>query len=183
MSSRAGRAACTVLGITLLGAALTGCGAADIDTSTRDGSGNITEAGEVGVLKLRVGDCLPATALGDAPEPTESDSPERSEVESLSAVPCTDPHVAEVVLVDDDFFADESKLPSDEALAASGEQLCTPAIEDYTGEDYDTSSYGTYSLTPTLDSWALGDRGAVCVAVSFDEEFVGYQELTRSIKA
>ena len=59
----------------------------------------------------------------------------------MAAVPCDQPHVGEVVSVDDNFFASDSEMPSDEDLAQRSDEACVSAIEAYTGEQYGTSPY------------------------------------------
>jgi hypothetical protein len=185
MSSRRGRAGGAVslaVGAIVLGAVLFGHNAAESDTSTRNASGTITEAGDVGVMKLHVGDCLPASALGDEPDP-DSEAKEGQTFQSMAAVPCDEPHVAEVALVDDTFFEDgEKKMPSSDEMQKRLEQPCISAVEDYTGESFEESSYDLFTLIPTLDSWALKDRGAVCVAVNLDENLEGYEETEKSFR-
>ena len=165
-----------VVGVSVL--VLTGCANGLVDETARDGSGEITESGDLGVFKLEVGDCLNDPTMLSYSE----DAPD--EVTQFDAVPCSEVHTGEVVIVYDDFFANESELPSIEVLESRSYEACAVAVEDYTGEPFQDSNYDAYPLFPTRDSWdALDDRGIVCVGVVLSEKTWYPIESTGSIKA
>ena len=137
-----------------------GCSSAGEQDATRDETGEVSENEDIGVLKLRQGDCLIMPSDGIAGE----------EVETLEAIPCTEPHDGEVlsiVTVDGD---DEAPYPGDEAISAEAQSGCLASFESITGTDFaiDTEWDMTF-LSPTSDSWTLGDdREIVCIVLPLD---------------
>jgi hypothetical protein len=162
-----------LLALILLGA----CSKVEGDTTARDESGVITEGGEVGVLALKVGDCL------NDPTVLDLSATEPSEVEAVAAVPCEETHTGEVVLVDDEFFAAESEYPGDEVIQSRSYEACVKALEEYTGKSYADSPIDTFPYTPTEDGWANDDRGIICVGVVLSETTMYPIESTGSMKA
>lgn len=130
------------------------CGGAD-----RGESGEIVEAGSLSVFSFHVGDCWNGFEVG--------------ELESVDAVPCDQPHQAEVFgLVDSPGGADEP-FPGEEAIARFAEDRCLEAFEPYVGLSYELSEIYFSSLDPTKDSWERqGDREVIC--------FLGYQDDRRT---
>lgn len=124
--------------------ALSACGAGD---GQRDeASGEITEAADVNVFSLEVGDCL---NVADVTE---------TQVESLPTVPCSEPHDGEVYA--------ETRLKGDEYPAdidTQAEQFCYDSFEPFVGMAYETSTIGAGPLTPSEVSWADGDREVQCI--------------------
>ena len=190
------RPALAAAGAVLLATFLAGCSAGDTDTTDRNSAGEVVSGGDVGVSKLQVGDCVTKAALGESAEASPSASPEVSEVESLPAVPCTEPHGGEVVLVDAQQFADATEMPDQKAMFDQAEAACIPAIKAYTGFDFDAYleaaaagnapdvdvRYAPFTLIPTQDSWAAGDRSMVCIAATMDAGFETIEETTGSAK-
>jgi hypothetical protein len=165
-----------LVGVSVL--VLAGCGNGMVDETARDSTGEITEGGELGVFRLEVGDCLNDPTMLSYSE----DAPD--EVAQFDAVPCSDVHTGEVVLVDDDFFAEESELPSSEVLESRSYEACAVAVEEYTGEPFEDSYFDAYPVFPTKDSWeAMDDRGIVCVGVVLSEKTWYPIESTGSMKA
>jgi hypothetical protein len=150
------------------------------DESTRNGAGEVVEAGDVGVFALQVGDCLDASSFLE----TVSDG-DPAEVQGFAALPCTDTHTGEVILVDDEFFADLEEFPaSADELYAAATEPCIAALDEYTGTSYDTSPYDFASLIPTEESWdVMGDRGLVCVGVTLNESQDATVETTESMRS
>jgi hypothetical protein len=153
----------------------------DADTTERDEDGAVVEDGQVGVFRLREGDCviLP-TALRDGGGEAE----DVTEVDDFEAVPCEDLHDGEVVLVDDEFFADLEEFPGDAESATQGNPPCIAALDAYTGTDFESSSFSVVPLVPTSDSWdALDDRGLICIGVTLNDELNGVTDTTGSFRA
>jgi len=149
------------------------------DETTRDSSGEVVEGGDVGVFALKVGDCVDASTFLDA---VADGNP--TEVEQFAALPCTDAHTGEVVLVDDQFFADLDEFPTEDDLYDSAAPACIGALDDYTGTSYESSPYDFASLIPTSESWeAIDDRGLICVGVTLDEALDAPIESAGSIRA
>jgi hypothetical protein len=125
------------------------------DSTKRDESGAIIEAGSLGISVLRVGDCF-----NDA-ESTESS------VASVNGVPCADDHTSEVYhqfdLAEDATYPDTSF--SNEEVAAG----CTTAFETYVGVAYEASTvYDITYVYPDRQSWGQGDRKVICALTPYD---------------
>ncbi len=111
----------------------------------------------VSSYELAVGDCI-------------ADIPDEGTVEGMDVVPCDEPHVGEVVSVDDDLFADAQRKPTDEQMWQETEAACTVAMEEYTGVSLEDSDYDVYYLYPSPESWRMeDDRGVVCIGLTPDE--------------
>ncbi len=137
-----------VAGLGLVGAGMTGL-AFDDDT-TRDESGEITEAGDVGAFRIRLGDCMV--------------DPGEGTIESVEAVPCDEPHDLEIYHA---FNLVGAEYPDDiDDQASSG---CYNVFEPFVGERYETSLYDFMVITPTAESWeAVDDREVLCALSSWD---------------
>jgi Septum formation len=149
------------------------------DESTRDSAGDVVEGGDVGVFALQVGDCVDASAFLETVtggDPTE--------VEAFAALPCTETHSGEVVLVDDQFYVDVDEFPaSSDELYAAATDPCTAALDEYTGTTYESSPYDFAPLIPTKESWDLiDDRGLICVGVTLNEAGDATVESTESMR-
>jgi hypothetical protein len=153
-------------------AVLGACGSADVDETTRDESGAVTEGGELGVQKLRVGDCVD---LG------ESATREEGDVESFQAIPCEEPHQGEVFFVKDAFF-EQATWPGEKAVGDAADKACVKAFEGYVGKAYDDSDLDFVSLFPTEDSWAFDDRGVACLVIQPTEDGQDVERVTGSLK-
>lgn len=154
-------------------------GQADTDTTQRDESGLITASGEVGVFKLRVGDCISESQLMQMIGAEEAIG-----VDHLDSVPCSESHLGEVILVDDKYFAGRQSMPPTDQLLADGGDACVVSVEEYTGQPYDTSPYDVVSLVPDEQGWnAVDDRGLVCVGVTLAENREDIIATTGSIRA
>src|SRR6188768_1481431 len=93
-------ATCTAV---LLG--LTACSDPGLEDTDRDESGEIAEEGDVGVMRLRLGDCL---VVPDSMLDIEMEVTEVTEVTDFGGVPCSMTHNGEVVLNDLSFYDDYS---------------------------------------------------------------------------
>jgi hypothetical protein len=112
-------------------------------------TGHLTEE------QIRTGDCLTGSmGLGtDNTWPTW-----------VAAVPCTQPHEAEVFFAGNAWPA-SAPFPGHKAIVDSVDQACENAFLNYDGVTVPQSSF-TYNTISPLDSpdWASGDRRLVCVA-------------------
>ncbi|MEG9227128.1 septum formation family protein [Aeromicrobium sp. Sec7.5] len=143
----------TLTAIAVAGLILSAC--SDTTTETeRDESGEVTERNDdASVFEIQVGDCY------NFPD----DSATSSEVETLSAVPCADPHQAEayheVELEGDEF-------PGTPAVEEQADAECLAEFETFVGAAYDTSTLEFTYLAPTEASWdQLDDRLVSCLIV------------------
>ena len=123
----------------------------------RDETGAITEEGDLGVFGLRPGDCF-----DDPPGIITEDT----EVESVDAIPCDQPHDNEVFHV---FELPSGPFPGDATLNEEAAEVCIPEFEAYTGQDYFESDLDIFPITPTEQTWELGDeRTVVCALYDLD---------------
>jgi hypothetical protein len=132
----------------ILGSLGAACGseAAFSDESERDESGAVVEAGEVGSLRLKVGDCLGAEVIG--------------EVESVPVVPCSESHNSEIFhsfdLVGDVF-------PGEEATSKLAQEGCVAEFDAFIGLAFAESVWDITLLHPTEQSWNdVNDRQVRC---------------------
>lgn len=112
----------------------------------RDGDGSLAEASDVSGEQLRVGDCL--------------DLPAEGEVESVSAVPCSEPHEAEVYAA---FELPAGRYPGDAEVVRLAEDGCIDRFFGYVGIAPPDSKLVTFLIYPAEDSWAQS-RGVRCLA-------------------
>lgn len=167
------------LGVVIVVVVMAGCsGGATTDTTSRDSAGQVTASGEVGVFKLRLGDCIPLSELEGV-----GSTDEMEEVEHFDAIPCDQPHAGEVILVEEDFFAAKDSLPSQEELGQQSQERCVAAVEEYTGEPYESSPHDVLWVVPTPESWDADDRGLTCIGVTLAEDGQSLAENTGSIRA
>lgn len=121
----------------------------------------------VPIEDLDVGDCF-----------TESGDLDGGMAGNVVVVQCNQAHEAEVVLVDEGFFAGSDDLPTSDQAAAAVASACRAAVESYTGASDEDSDFGFSSALPSRDSWAMGDRTLICAGVAMSGE-----ALQRSIRA
>lgn len=124
-----------------------GCGTdAGDDSSTRDESGEVVEAGEVGAFRLQVGDCLAEEAIGD--------------VDSVPVVPCDEPHDSELYHT---FELTGAEYPGEAAVVEAAQQGCLDTFGAFVGEPYETSIYDIAYIYPVESSWTdVNDRSVLC---------------------
>lgn len=114
----------------------------------RGDEGAITGAGDLSVQDLRVGDCFDFT----------DDS---TEVTSVRAIPCAEPHIYEIYFVAD-YPAGEEPSDISEPYTQWENDSCVNGFEPYVAHDFDTSIWYISTLTPTPESWDAGDRSIQC---------------------
>jgi len=124
----------------------------DDDDDSSGGSDTATGSGDdVSVLDLKVGDCW-----NDIPD-------DGVETDTVSTVPCTEPHEGEVYAVSAMELGDD--WPGQDQVSTEAEAECVQQFEGFVGMAYQDSALSIFYFSPTEDSWAAGDRGAVCVVV------------------
>ncbi len=117
--------------------------------------------GDTDVYDLVVGDCFD--------DPTMFSS-ELVEVAFVDAVPCDQPHDAEVYGVTTVPTDDDETFPGDDQIATTADDLCFESFESYVGAAYEESELDFNYYVPTEDSWAAGDRVVTCVLLDYDGE-------------
>ncbi len=79
---------------------------------------------------------------------------------------CTDPHQAEVYGTVE---LSAARYPGVEVLRQRAATACAQRFAGYTGEPAGPGTELAFvEVVPTLDSWAAGDRRALCVALGVD---------------
>ncbi len=130
------------------------------DNTVRGDNGEILEGGGLGVFVMQAGDCF--------------NVPDGLQVVSIEAVPCHDPHDAEVYAL---FDIEGSVYPGDDAVDSATDLGCYQRFEGFVGHAYETSVLDIYSLHPLEDGWVeLNDREVVCSIVNYDgSKLIGSQ--------
>lgn len=137
---------------------VTGCGAANTDDTTRDDDGTVVEGGDLGVLAMTVGDCFD--------DPDELVVGEGStEVDSVGAIPCTDPHDNQVFAI---FDMPDGVYLGETVVSNNAFDSCVERFEDAVGEAYESSPLAVFPLYPTEAGWDAGDREVVCSVYNGD---------------
>ncbi len=160
------RAILTTVAALGLGVALSGCSIiADLTgQAQRDADAQVTAAGDLSAMSLRIGDCLISTELGN-------------EFTEVPGVPCNEPHDAEVI-----YLFDMPDGPYDEdAINTAGQEECYRAMSEYVGPNWDTAMDGDldfFWFTPSEDGWNAGDHEINCLVYTLSGEL----SLTSSAK-
>jgi hypothetical protein len=130
--------------------------------------------GNLQLNQLRVGDCLTGANMelntGD-PWP-----------KLTLAVPCNQPHTAEVFLADNNFWPRSSPFPGASAISKDGMAACNSAFRSYVGVAYSKSIYTWTNIIPDASTWPSGDRALHCVAYYSTSQQRSGATLTRSLK-
>ena len=124
----------------------------------RDDTGNVVGAGEVDADDLRIGDCLLY--------PDDVDSTSGFEFASLDAVPCNEPHHAEV-------FGQQEQpagpFPGPEGLFAKIDPYCADEFAAYVGLPVGEEARLVYSIShPDRAAWLTGERTVECLLEVYD---------------
>ena len=135
-------------------------GISAIDNTTRDNSGQITAAGDLGVFVTKVGDCLNGI--------TKS----KLEVDVVKGVPCTEAHHWQVIHKGNLDFNEYSEI----AVSQGVDAICNPVFDNLSNSiseqkflEYQNAK--TQSLFPTAESWAHEDRVVDCLVGSYEETY------------
>jgi hypothetical protein len=133
-----------VAALVVAAAVLTGtaCGG---DAVRSDESGEVTQAGDVDVFELSVGDCL-------------EEGPEGS-VTDVQVVPCSEEHDQEVYA---EFSLPDGEWAGQEETEVAVEEGCYDRFADFVGVAYEESELDFAYVMPTEESWADGDRVVHC---------------------
>lgn len=112
----------------------------------RDPSGRVREAGSESVFDLRVGDCA-------------NDLEETAMEVSVDVVPCSQPHDAEVI---SSFELPGGDYPGDDSIFGVADRRCSRELAALAG----AQRLEPFYFYPTEQSWRLGDRQVICIALS-----------------
>ena len=142
----------------VVGVGIVSAGAWALDNTTRNESGVIVEAGELGVFNFKVGDCI-------------TDMPPGGNIGKATGTPCTQPHEYEVYA--ETFMANDSEtLPAD--ISKQANEFCLSRFQVFVGLPYDSSKLAVASIYPTADSWVGGDKEFTCLVSLENAETLTY---------
>ena len=138
------KAPTTLIATTVLLAALTLSGCSAITTLLN---------GEGDVFSLEVGDCM-------------NDYGDETDITSVPIIDCDEEHDAEVYATED---IEGDSYPGGEEVSAAADEICIDEFGDFVGIDYEESLLNYWVLTPSEETWAVGDREVVCTISKYDE--------------
>ena len=98
------------------------------------------------------------------------------------AVPCNQPHTAEVFFADNSFWPKNSPFPGSSAITKDGNAACNSAFRSYVGIAYSRSIYTWTNIIPDAATWPTGDRALHCVAYYSTPQQRAGATLTHSLK-
>jgi Septum formation len=113
-------------------------------------------AGNLQLAQLQVGDCLTGANMQLN---TSNPWPKLT-----LAVPCSQPHTAEVFFADNNFWSENSPFPGSSTISKDGNTACDKAFQSYVGIPYTKSMYTWTNIIPDASTWPTGDRGLHCIA-------------------
>jgi hypothetical protein len=130
--------------------------------------------GNLQLYQLRVGDCLTGANM-------ELNTTDPWPKVTL-AVPCNQPHTAEVFFADNTFWPKNSTFPGSSKISKVGNAACNNAFRTYVGIAYSKSIYTWTNIIPDGSTWPTGDRALHCVAYYSTSKKPAGATLTDSIK-
>jgi hypothetical protein len=116
----------------------------------------IPTVGNLQLAQMQVGDCLTGANMKLN---TSNPWPKLT-----SAVPCNQPHTAEVFFASNDFWPQDISYPGSSTIARDGNAACNSAFRSYVGLDFARSIYNWTNVIPDASTWPSGDRGLHCIA-------------------
>ncbi|HET9655904.1 MAG TPA: septum formation family protein [Kineosporiaceae bacterium] len=119
---------------------------AALTSAHRDGAGTVTSGGTLNARSVKVGDCIEGFNVSTT-------------VRSVHAVPCTQPHNAEVI---GEFSVADGTYPGENEIRNQAEMRCSDLIPSDLGS-LDPQSLHLYYFYPMRSTWALHDRTVHCI--------------------
>ena len=120
--------------------------------SQRDSTGEIVQGGRLDAFDVRISDCI--------------DTPTGTSFTTVEAIPCAQPHDAEVY---DLYAMAGTSYPGETAIEDIALERCLTSFDPFVGIAYEISELEVYWLQPTEDSWQeLDDREIVCMVIALD---------------
>jgi len=123
---------------------------------TRPIAATAPAVGNLQLAQLQVGDCLTGANME-----LNSSNPWPK---LTSAVPCSQPHTAEVFFADNTFWPKNISFPGAAAIAKDGNATCNSAFRSYIGIAFPESMFTWTNIIPDASTWPSGDRGLHCIA-------------------
>jgi hypothetical protein len=156
-------------------AAAAGSGVGARPSPTTPSATSTPTLGSLELNQLRVGDCLTGANMKlDTNDPWPKQT---------QAVPCDQPHTAEVFFADDNFWPQKKPFPGNGAISKDGDAACNDAFRSYVGIAYSKSIYTSTNIIPDATTWPTGDRALHCVAYYSTSQQRAGAPLTHSIKS
>lgn len=124
------------------------------------------------LAQLRTGDCLTGPNLGlgnNNPWPRLS-----------TAVPCSQPHLAEVFFADNAYW--QPPFPGDTTITHDADAQCDRVYTAYVGIPVTHSAYTWDDIFPDAVDWSNGDRELVCAAFRPTSSAPGGTPISGSVK-
>ena len=137
-------------------------------------AGPTPTVGALQLSQLRVGDCLTGANMKLN---TSNPWPRLT-----LAVPCNQPHTAEVFLADNNFWPQNGPFPGNSTISKDANAACNSAFRTYVGVAYSKSIYTWTNIIPDASTWPSGDRALHCVAYYSTAQQRAGATLTRSLK-
>ncbi len=112
--------------------------------------------GDLQLAQFQVGDCLTGSNMDlntSAPWP-----------KLTLAVPCSQPHTAQVFYANSSFWAKNGAYPGNSTVSKEASAQCNAAFASYDGIAYSKSKYTWTNIVPDSTTWPNGDRALHCVA-------------------
>jgi hypothetical protein len=116
----------------------------------RDDAGVIDKAGNLSVDALRPGDCLENFGEGGS--------------FTVDAVPCGEPHAAQVYAVYD--LPDQDEFPGVETVVSQAEQGCIQRLAAAASGRVDSGELSVAYFHPQEGTWGRGDREVACLVTA-----------------
>jgi hypothetical protein len=130
--------------------------------------------GNLLLAQLQVGDCLTGANMQlNTTDPWPK---------LTSAVPCGQPHTAEVFFANNNFWPENSPYPGDNTINKDGNAACDQAFQSYVGIPFTKSIYTWTNIIPDASTWPAGDRGLHCVAYDATLKQAAGASVTGSIR-
>jgi Septum formation len=142
---------------------------------TRPIAATAPAAGNLQLAQLQVGDCLTGANME-----LNSSNPWPK---LTSAVPCSQPHTAEVFFADNTFWPKNISFPGAAAIVKDGNATCNSAFRSYIGIAFPESMFTWTNIIPDASTWPSGDRGLHCIAYYSTHEQPTGATITGSIRA
>ena len=126
------------------------------------------------VDQLQPGDCLRGSDMGLGMDSTWPNL--------VTAVPCTQQHIAEVFFAGNAWPQSLTAYPGDDAVNNTADDRCDAAFAAYDGATPDESAFTYDSITPDSSTWPDGDRSLVCVAYEPTSQYPDGEAVNYSVK-
>ena len=115
----------------------------------RNSAGAVTASASTNAFAIKIGDCTGKLATGT--------------IEGADLLPCDQKHYYEVYAASQMTDAD---FPGNEATGEQAEKVCKDEFIAFIGVTPSKSKYEQFYLSPTAESWTLGDREILCLVGS-----------------